>query len=859
MFANMEELGESNARKQFAKAHPSQVDTLQLPSIHDSSVDGAMSELQQQAHLAEQIASHPGRFQMGAHGVQGPEQGIPGAGLAPSVAFPGTDKVNAELRLSAADAKLAKAMKAQTAAAKPVAKPVAKPSPNAKPPAKPGATGADPTGGKGTPSAKDQSKAQTAKKRKTDPQVAAKAEAKEAKNEAQGKAAGDPFAGSAAPPANKRKNVPGVEVAAAKATDITTKKDVEPLAAPQKVPIVKNKATSKKASGQKPAAKKPATNEPTGKKVGKKKVYKGAPKTQHDYFMDAARAMRNGVPAGALLAMAKKAYAIHNKAKARAYLAAAEEVAAKEQKKKLNQKPPENLLDILRRKQGKAKKMNPVALAANRAVNSFGKEITQEDVAKAKKHVGETKVPVTADAVLSELHKTAANPDAADEISEFTDAAAKEQLDAETHLLATQKAASVAIAKAKARVMKAMARSKTRRNKIMQKKAKALLKKKIAKADKIVQKRADNLFKKKVPRSKMVARKYSLGQMLTLLSQKLQKGQFSKEAKGKGPMHGAGDEFGFGGKKQKLKKKTAEKASVDSPKHRVKLQEKKAVRNNSFGFGKMSTPNKNEALKPTAELGESLHLWINNKPIHNAKPKKMHSTQKAATRKTSTLTSSTANSEKAASRLADMEHIWINGKPVVSKKSSKKKTAVVKKVVDIKKVKKQELGEEGLEQMRAMRITAGHEGGTSQSIEDQNKYNADSEYRFSIHNTDKDGHPMGIAKKVFLNVKLPKGAQVSDAYFYLEAVGKEDPKSLNCKIAHGDAKTKPSVNCMVPQVKDLLDVYVRAHYNGDQKALTKFANDKVHATLHEGKTVLSTTKISAVKKMKLLKRMPLPN
>merc|ERR1719454_2086519 len=517
--------------------------------------------------------------------------------------------------------------------------------------------------------------------------------------------------------------------------------------------------------------------------------------------------------AARLLKIAKKAYAIHNKAKAKAFLAAAEEAEAKEIAKSKTEKPPENLLDILRRKQGKAKKMNVVALAADHAVNSLGQEISQEDTAKAKLNVDHVKAPASASAVFAELHKEAAKeqPEEQANVDIFTDDAAKEELDAESHLLAVQKAANIAIAKASARVTAARAKARAKRN------------------------------RKKSPNS-MAASGQDLGKTLSRMSAKLQHNQLNAEAKGK-----ARDSFGFAPRIKKGSKQGAKTAKLQ---HKgVKKAEKKAVQKKSFGFaGKMTTPNKNKAAKPSAELGESMHLWINNKPIQAV----VHKKPKVAARKVVSPQKEVANKKKA-NQIANLEHIWINGKPYVSKTAAKKKTAVVKAAVvdkaDKKAVVPKQLGEEGLEQMRAMRISAKHVGGSSNAIKNQNRILGDAEYAFSIHNTDKAGKPMGLAKKVQLAVNLPKEAKVNDAYFYLEAKGKEDPKSMNCKISHGNGKTDSKVSCLVPQIKDLVDVYVRAHYDGDQKALQKLTKAHVHATLHEGKNVLTDTAVSAVNKL----------
>jgi len=839
LFSQMEELGESKARNQYKEAHGDDPHA-QLPTAHDDSVDGAMGELQQQAHLAEQIAQHPSRFQMGAHGVQGLTQGIPGAGMKPSVAFPGNNKLMAEMRLTAADVKMAHAVPKAVALSAPkkegAAAPKAKPAPKS-------SKAQDPTGGK-----VDKKK----KAAKKSPEDKAKAKAKEKQHEAKGKATGDPFAGNASPPLQPKKHVEEktataaansksatVEPLAAKVSKVkpAPKAKTAPKTAKDKVVSLKKasntaaakkpgKPAAKKAGkpaakkAGKPAAKKagkPAAKKagkPAAKKAGKpaaKKAGKpnGAPKSEKDYFMDAARAMQSGVSAKKLLKIARKANSIHNTSKAKAFLAAAEEAEAKELARHKSAKPPENLLDILRRKQGHAKKMNAVALAADNAVSHLGKEITQEDTAKAKLNVNHVKAPTSASAVFTELHAEAAKeqPDEQANVDVFTDDAAKEALDAESHLLAIQTASNMAIAKARARVTAAKARAK-----------------------KGVQVRA----------KKLNAKQPDLSQMLDLMSAKLQHNELNKQAEAKAA-------------------KT--KATIGKAKHGA-VTEKKAVKANSFGFaGKKTTPNKNKVAKPTAELGESMHLWINNQPIHTPLKKKAHKTKKAVSPQ-----KEMAN-KKQANKMADLEHIWINGKPYVSKTATKKETAVVKPAVVVEKqaTKKEEvakkpteLGEEGLEQMRAMRISAKHVGGSSKSIKDQNKILGDAEYAFSIHNTNKAGQPMGLAKKVQLAIHLPKEAKVNDAYFYLEAEGKEDPKSMNCKISHGDGKTHSKVNCMVPQVKDLVDVYVRAHYDGDQNALQKLMVAKVDATLHEGKEVLTTSTVSAVKKLPLLKSMPLP-
>merc|ERR1712100_43991 len=170
-----------------------------------------------------------------------------------------------------------------------------------------------------------------------------------------------------------------------------------------------------------------------------------------------------------------------------------------------------------------------------------------------------------------------------------------------------------------------------------------------------------------------------------------------------------------------------------------------------------------------------------------------------------------------------------------------------------------ELGEtvESLDQMRSMWIQSSHILDSSAAVKNQNKLVGKSEYNFSIRNTDKTGRALGVAKNVQLSIKLPKAAKLQDAYFYLEAMSQHDsPKSMNCKLDHGDEHNNPKVNCLIPQVKDLVDVNVRADYDGDQADLQKLASDDVEATLHEGHEVLSTSKITALKRAPLMKQMP---
>merc|ERR1711939_296816 len=229
------------------------------------------------------------------------------------------------------------------------------------------------------------------------------------------------------------------------------------------------------------------------------------------------------------------------------------------------------------------------------------------------------------------------------------------------------------------------------------------------------------------------------------------------------------------------------------------------------------------------------------------------------------------------------------GKPLVSKLAKKEHVAVVRHTVEAEPVKAQaqakpakaqasqaqaepvnnDLGEgvdmneaeaEGIEQMRGMRLVAKHIRDTSKSVSDQNEIPSDAEYNFSIRNTDEHDKSMGVAKNIQLEAALPKEAKLMDAYFYLEATKPhEDPQSKSCHLSHGDQDGGdgiPRVKCVVPYIKDLVDVYVRAHYDGDQQALSKLSeNSDVDVTLHEGHEVLKTSKLSALQKVPLLKRM----
>merc|ERR1711959_298693 len=111
-------------------------------------------------------------------------------------------------------------------------------------------------------------------------------------------------------------------------------------------------------------------------KGGKKKAPKGGKskkgakggKVDVGGYAKAALALaKKGAPASALLAVAKKAFKSGNVAKAKAFLAVAEAAADTQKEEPKVQKPLENLLDVLHRKQGKALTLNPAALAAQQA------------------------------------------------------------------------------------------------------------------------------------------------------------------------------------------------------------------------------------------------------------------------------------------------------------------------------------------------------------------------------------------------------------------------------------------------------------------------------------------------------------
>jgi len=259
----------------------------------------------------------------------------------------------------------------------------------------------------------------------------------------------------------------------------------------------------------------------------------------------------------------------------------------------------------------------------------------------------------------------------------------------------------------------------------------------------------------------------------------------------------------------------------------------------------------------------------------------MHAKKKAAQKKLkqkadekaqqSSLKEVSPDDEAAAQKMSDELHIWVNGRPHVSKTAKKDKNELMKTMAKPEisaeqspataaKDTKADLGEsaqaESIDQMRSMKLVASRNQDSSTDKDMQGKIPSHTEYNFSIKNTDAADKSMGLAKNVHLELAFPKAAKLQDAYFYLEAEGKEDPQSMNCKLSHDDV---PKVSCLVPKVKDLVDVYVRSHYDGDQDALSKLtsnnAESAVVGTLHEGHEVLTTTRIPALARAKLLQRM----
>merc|ERR1711924_192952 len=99
----------------------------------------------------------------------------------------------------------------------------------------------------------------------------------------------------------------------------------------------------------------------------------------------------------------------------------------------------------------------------------------------------------------------------------------------------------------------------------------------------------------------------------------------------------------------------------------------------------------------------------------------------------------------------------------------------------------------------------------------------------------------GTARNLYVDVDLPSAATLEDAYFYLEGKSEAENASQNCKLSQGTMNTKPRVHCFIPYVKSLVDVYVRAKFHGDQKALHALTGASVDGTLHEGHEILKTT------------------
>jgi len=380
---------------------------------------------------------------------------------------------------------------------------------------------------------------------------------------------------------------------------------------------------------------------------------------------------------------------------------------------------------------------------------------------------------------------------------------------------------------------------------------------------------------------------------------KLKKGDL-KHAPG---VTGGKDAFGFS--KHSKRHPPAEKkspAQKPSPSEKAKPSESTAPKHEAhkppavpkeetFGFGKDSPkyhnkipPKKSGVSKPTlektsvldraqeehmlSEKANELHVWVNGKPGILKKleaKKKIVQRQKTAKALPSPHTDpkKEISQKSKANRQADDLHIWVNGKPHVSKLAKKTHKAVVHNTIKASRTHN-DLGEgmdineveaEGIEKMRAMKLIAKHIQDTSQSLSEQNKIPSDAEYNFSIRNTDEHDQSMGVAKNIQLEAILPKGAKLMDAYFYLEATKPhEDPQSKSCQLEQDSGDGVPRVRCVVPYIKDLVDVYVRAHYNGDQKALESLSSHNVDVTLHEGHEVLKNMQLSAVQSRPLLKR-----
>lgn len=898
MFADMERLGEDRAKKLAADAAPKEPQG--LPDVHFADVEQASQELQGAAQMAESIAQHPSRFHKLAH-TDDSMNYLLGESADESKGAKMLDdssdiKVEAEAKLKAAETAVheygvkraeAKAA-ANDAGAEPSLKrtgankipPVSKTAPTTDAPKSKGddkaAKSSDPVGGKAAPDAADRGDS----KSKHDAKTKEENEQQNRKDDAHkpaAKAAGDPLAGSAAKESSK--------VPASSTSEKTDTKHEPAEDTPSKAPPQHKEGTAKK-------------DEETAKSVPAKDT--------KDYFVEAAKAMQGGATAKQLLLIAKKAYSQGNRAKAKAYLAAAEEVEAKKEEE--DSKPKEHLLDILRRKQGHAVRLNAASVAAQQAINTMAH--TKFDTK------GPQKKPAVETVSVTKAHSVSTT-------SPLNDAD-KEERDAEKALLATQKAARIAIAKAKARVAAVKARRGAKHAPFHK------LKDHVKDAGSSLLEQHDDGKTIRVQKDAM----------------KLKKGELKNA-----PGPGGKDAFGFSSndrrsrgeadkqadkedkkkaeEKEKEKKEAASKTGDDKkdspdakkenepakPKHSEESKDAKdASKAESFGFGgdkekesQKSDKNKDSSKAQSephkhVELGESasvkvldratvehdameasddLHVWVNGKPIDvNAMKAKAAKQAQMARNKSSEKSEKNrlqqlrpekeVATKKQASSVADDMHIWVNGQPVVTKAAKKAKDVVVvptlvtkgpeeapKDVVAKKTVSaRKDLGEaEGLTEMRKMKLVATHVQDSSKSMDEQNQFSPDSEYNFSIRNTDEKHQSLGLAKNIHLDVKLPKSAQLKDAYFYLEAEGKDDPQSKNCKI-NTDAGDGPSVNCEVPSVKNLVDVYIRAHFDGDQKVLSQLTSSMVDGTLHEGHEVLTSSQIAAVKKMPLLKRMP---
>merc|ERR1712178_588890 len=116
------------------------------------------------------------------------------------------------------------------------------------------------------------------------------------------------------------------------------------------------------------------------------------------------------------------------------------------------------------------------------------------------------------------------------------------------------------------------------------------------------------------------------------------------------------------------------------------------------------------------------------------------------------------------------------------------------------------------------------------------------DYDFSVRNTNKASKSLGTARNIHLDVDLPKAAKLQDASFYLEGNNpKEVPSSQSCKLHHDTNTANAQVNCFLSHVHSIVDVHIRASYEGDQKALHALTGQVLDGTLHEGHEVLKTT------------------